>query len=126
MSVNIPARLSAGVLLFILSFSTQANEWTGNGPEGGFTEVVAFDPANGQTVIAGTNGRLFRSLDGGVTWAPFNDFVGTVKIVFDPTNSDTIYSVGQGSTVTRLTNDGQTVEDLDVGASEFSSTTSID
>ena len=46
------------------------NVWTGTGPAGGPIRAVLVDPAAPSTVYVGTNGSgVFKSTDGGITWA---------------------------------------------------------
>ena len=59
-SFLVPTKVSAG-----------NNEWTGNGPEGGNTSVLAISPnyAVDQTIFAGTYNGVYKSTDGGATWS---------------------------------------------------------
>jgi hypothetical protein len=71
---------------------------------------VAFDPSNSKTVYVATQvSGVFKSTDGGMTWAPSNgnlmpwmtaagSFIDVRSIVVDPNNSKTVYigTNGQG------------------------------
>lgn len=70
--------------------------WTSNGPFGGVIYEVRFDPANAFTLYASTRGGLFRSLDGGLSWARIengiaNSAIGT-PFTLDPDLPGTLYA----------------------------------
>lgn len=48
------------------------NVWTSNGPDGGRINAVAMVRSNPNTVFAGTNAGVFKSVDGGATWTATN------------------------------------------------------
>ena len=54
--------------------------WTsGQGPEGGDVSALVTDAANPQVVYAGTRGGgVFKSADGGATWAAANNGLAEV------------------------------------------------
>lgn len=75
--------------------------------------AVAVDPINTSIVLSGNNGgNIFKSIDAGSTWTTVGTSMGTIrKILFDPTNSNTIWaatttgiykSVNAGSNWTRI------------------------
>ena len=81
------------------------NRWTSIGPEGGRITAIAIDPESPSTVYATSAAGVFKSLDGGATWAsasagllqgyPGSTTVGAIAI--DPSSPSTIFaSVGQG------------------------------
>src|SRR5437763_12319943 len=84
------------VLFVIASLNISAGElaWTTAGPETGRVTVVRFDPLAPNVVWAGTVGHgLFRSTDGGATWAPMNNSLDTGSvgaIAIDPNNSSNL------------------------------------
>lgn len=48
--------------------SAEAGVWSSLGPEGGIIGSLAADPFASDTVYAGTDGGLFKTIDGGQTW----------------------------------------------------------
>lgn len=65
----------------------------------GRTTCIAFDPNNANTYYVGAPiGGLWKTTDGGLTWAPLTDalpYVSVGSCVIDPTNTNTLYiSVG--------------------------------
>ncbi len=71
--------------------------WAGIGDEPDF--VLTVDPFSPSTLYVGTHGTgVFKSLDGGSTWAPINSGFGVktqgyvTSVVVDPTNSSTVYA----------------------------------
>ncbi len=53
------------------------------------TNGLVIDPANAQTIYAGTDIGVFRSIDGGASWTPFSfglPRVSVFEIVFQPTS----------------------------------------
>ena len=67
--------LLAITMLLVVFFLTPSleggeNRWTSIGPEGGAVTALAAPPYQSQLLYAGTRtGKLYRSLDGGQTWA---------------------------------------------------------
>lgn len=72
------------------------------GPDGGNVRGLAYDPSNpGHILLSTSAGQLFTSNDGGASWEFFAHFKVTDDyvfdhIIFDPTNSATIYVAGWG------------------------------
>lgn len=70
--------------------------------------IIAFDPTNANTVYAGTQAGLYRSVDGGSTWSvtglPTNIQVLTIAI--DPQTNTNLY-VGGSTGLLRSTNNGE-------------------
>ena len=69
------------------------------------------NPASGSTTVA--NGRVLRSVDGGITWTTqiSNDFCGgqcfyDIAIAVDPTNASTVYLGGSPNLVFGRSTDG--------------------
>lgn len=82
---------------------TTAISWTGAGPDniGGRTRALAIDPTNHDIMYAGcVSGGLWKTTDGGSSWAPLMDNLGTMIIncvAIDPANSSTLYAgTGEG------------------------------
>ena len=93
------------VVIFVLAVVAAwagASDWRLIGPDGGNVRSLAYDPNDPSRLLLGTSaGQLFLSRDGGSTWAPFarlgaGDDLVIDHIVFDPTNSNTIYAAGWG------------------------------
>lgn len=81
----------------------QAVAWTERGPEnvGGRTRSLLIHPTNPNILIAGSvGGGIWRSTNGGTTWAPVDDRLRSLAIgclAFDPTNPNVIYAgTGEG------------------------------
>ncbi len=89
--------LSAGILLASVA-KAGINEWTSLGPEGGVVNALAIDPSNPSTIYVGTpRGGVFKSLDGGTSWAAVNNGLTTpfvLSLAIDPTRPSTIYAGG--------------------------------
>ena len=91
--------------LFLLSAvfaEAPASDWALIGPDGGNVRSLAYDPSDPNRIILGTSaGELFLSQDAGKTWAPLahlglGDDLVIDHVVFDPTNTKTIYAGGWG------------------------------
>ncbi len=86
--------LALAILLSVTGL--RAQQWVPLGPFGGNARSLAYDPHDPGRVFLGTSaGQLYRSQDGGVSWARLADFGddGYVldNIVVDPRVPDTIY-----------------------------------
>src|SRR3954469_5173264 len=68
------------------------NDFTLTGPEGAAIYSVAFDPADPTQVLAGGTQGLYRSVNGGLSWAVQNDSLlnAPTSIAFDPTRSSRV------------------------------------
>ena len=77
---------------------------------------IVFDPANPDTVYAGTNYTLLISKDGGETWnklrAGLNLF-GQETIAIDPANPNKVYVVSFGNGLYRSTDYGKSFSKID-------------
>src|SRR5271157_182757 len=99
-----PLALAVGitVLLGAGTRSAAASDWSLIGPDGGNVRSLAYDPSDPSHLLLGTSAaQLFSSRDGGSTWVPFahlgqGDDLVIDHIVFDPTNTKTIYAAGWG------------------------------
>jgi PKD repeat protein len=71
-------------------------EWvTNNALAGKIVYALAVDPSSSSTMWAGTDGGLFRSGDGGVSWAPVTNGIPAVTITVlkvDPASPSTFYA----------------------------------
>lgn len=74
-------------------------EELGPGNFGGRIRAVAINPTDvDQLLVGGVDGGIWKSLDGGESWHPQDDFMTNLAIssmVLDPDNSDTVF-VGTG------------------------------
>ena len=73
----------------------------GPGNVGGRTRALLVDPNNPNVMYAAAvAGGIWKSTNGGTTWAPLDDFLANIAVssmAFDPTNSSIIYAgTGEG------------------------------
>jgi hypothetical protein len=70
--------------------------WTALGPANEYVNSLAIDPANPQTIYAGTLGSgVLKSSNSGATWAAFNNGLPEGEIhalALDPTGATTLYA----------------------------------
>lgn len=84
------------------------NLWLSYGPDGGYILALAVDPKNPSKVYASTaTAELFRSIDGGSTWAPTGSPGQIFALVIDPTTTTTLYAA-TGSGASTSTDGGAT------------------
>jgi photosystem II stability/assembly factor-like uncharacterized protein len=93
--------LAAAVLLVLLAAweapaVAAVGQWTSIGPDGGRVNVFAVDPLDRSVVYAATESSgVFKSADGGATWAAVNEGLpdgGIVALAIDPTRPSTLYA----------------------------------
>ncbi len=98
LSLSLSGRVEAGT-----------NQWTSYGPEGEKVRALVIDPVTPTTVYAGTcGGGVFKSTDGGSTWAAINTgltnpYVSAIAI--DPITPNTLYA-GTGGKAFKSTDGG--------------------
>src|SRR5215472_7024369 len=97
------ALVLGGMLMVTAAFAAApASDWILIGPDGGNVRSLAYDPSDPSRIMLGTSaGQIFVSPDGGKSWAPLahlgeGDDLVIDHIVFDPTNTKTIYAAGWG------------------------------
>ncbi len=84
--------------------------WTSNGPNGGVTYEVQFDPTTPTRMYAGTRGGLYRSFTGGTSWTrannglPESEFV--TRVALDGAAPLTLYTFGSSRRVFRSLDGG--------------------
>ena len=90
--------------------------------QGWFDNVMGVHPANPDIVYAG-GVKMIRSSDGGENWERIKDQLGggllhvdQHAIAFNPQNPDEVW-VGNDGGLFRLTDDGQTLDKMDIGMS---------
>jgi len=83
-----------GLLAVVRPVSGQAAAWTTNGPVGGSVYCLVFDPSRPSTLYAGTDKGVFKSGDGGATWAAANSGLSArvQTIAIDPASTSTLYA----------------------------------
>jgi hypothetical protein len=106
------ARLVCGIALLmamLLAVPVDAgqNQWTSNGPaSSGPINSLAVDPSAPETVYAGSGvsgmlpGTVFKSTNGGASWAPANNGLPSVfvrALIIDPQTPSTIYAGTSGT-----------------------------
>jgi photosystem II stability/assembly factor-like uncharacterized protein len=81
------------------SVSAGLNAWTTSGPGVGQVSILAIDPQTPAIVYAGTTGPVFKSTDGGASWArpvPGLPQAGPQALVIDPLVPSTLYAATSG------------------------------
>lgn len=72
-----------------------ADSWVSNGPYGGVITSIAVDPQNSQTIYVTTfGGGVFKTINGGASWDPANEGLGSLDIrclIINPDNSGHLY-----------------------------------
>ena len=63
----------------------------------GLVNVLAVDPINPLRIYAGTDSGVYRSADGGLSWAPNSDPVKADHLAIDPRDSRVIYAASGGA-----------------------------
>lgn len=103
MSITISKRLLIFmVFLFLISISvpTQTSiaaqkTWELIGLTDQKTCILAIDPQNPNTIYAGTNQGVFKSMDSGNSWFPINNGLTDLRILalaIDPINTNTLFA----------------------------------
>ncbi len=102
------------------SVSAGIGVWTSIGPEGGYINALAIDPATPDTLYAGIyRGGVFKSTNGGGSWEaantglPSNTDVRALAI--DPATPATLYAGTNGGGVFKSTNGGGSWEAANTG-----------
>lgn len=92
---------AAGVALAARPAAAAPGSWQPLGPDGGTVYALAVDPRNPRIVYAGTEGAgVFRTLDGGTSWAPRSRGLGgtpwVIALAIDPAAPATLYAATEG------------------------------
>ncbi len=118
--VHAPLRLAACAMFLVASLVNAAvghaglNAWTSGGPEGGGINALAIDPLAPNTLYVGGVGAVFKSTNGGSSWAPasngisFSDrFMLIGSLAVDPITPGVAYA-GSSNEVFKTTDGGAT------------------
>jgi photosystem II stability/assembly factor-like uncharacterized protein len=101
LSSRVPSRRLFGiaVMLLVLAIHSPARagsgQWTSTGPFGGLVNGLAVDPQTPTNVYAAAPGGIFKSVDGGTTWARATNGITDLSIdalVIDPKTPTTLYA----------------------------------
>ena len=119
----LPLLILAGLASPASTVSAGVGVWTSGGPYGGDIRALAIDPANPATLYAGTTGGgVFKSTDGGGSWAAVNTGLTSVPsyaLAIDPTTPATLYAGGtEGGGVFKSTDSGGTWAAANAGLTE--------
>jgi uncharacterized repeat protein (TIGR01451 family) len=123
------ASLSAG------STSGVLGTWLSLGPGnvGGRTRALIIDPVSPDTMYAaGVAGGIWKSTNGGASWAPLDDFMANIAVtclVFEPGNTNVIYAgTGEGFFNADAVQGAGIFKSTDAGATwtRLSSTNTVD
>jgi photosystem II stability/assembly factor-like uncharacterized protein len=120
--------LLAGVPLAALipdAGSAVLGTWRNLGPDGGTIRTLAIHPGDPNVLYAGGDGGVFRSTDGGSSWAPANrglslrpnlsTVVTVVSLAVDSTQPSTLYAALRADGVARSIDGGATWTHVDAG-----------
>src|SRR4051794_40963052 len=72
--------------------------WRSLGPDGGQIYDLAYAPGRPQTMYAATGATVFRSVDGGASWAYAGKGLttGAASLAIDPADPATVYAAREG------------------------------
>ena len=124
---HFPALVS--ILLSVPSI-VPAQSWRPLGPFGGDVQDVAISPVNSSVMLAGvapggsSYGWLFRSADGGVSWARVPS-IGQLSVYDIAFGADGTAWVGSDDSVWLSTDNGVTFSQRDLGLGYFTATYSV-
>jgi hypothetical protein len=96
--------------------------WLGPGNIGGRIRSIVIDPNNANKMWVGSvGGGIWRSIDGGASWAPVNDFLANLAVssmIINPTNPNILYAgTGEDFTAPDGLQGGGVFQSTDAGAS---------
>jgi photosystem II stability/assembly factor-like uncharacterized protein len=99
------------------------NEWTSLGPEGGSIRMLVVDPRNPSTIYAASDGKSFRSSDGGMHWKVTDFPVGLVEP--SPRDASTLYVATWGRGIFKSTDAGATWNAVNSGLPDIGFVSSL-
>ena len=79
-------------------------EWTSNGPHGGTIVNLAADPSNPATIYAATDRQVYKSVDGGQSWAV--TLYGRFDRLLPTSDPSVVYASSGGQPSVYVTADG--------------------
>jgi photosystem II stability/assembly factor-like uncharacterized protein len=96
------AAADGGLEFRTAGIDTNSWTWLGPGNIGGRMRSILIHPSTPNTMwIGGVDGGVWKTLNGGASWFPLNDFMANlavVSLVMDPTDANTIYAgTGEGT-----------------------------
>jgi photosystem II stability/assembly factor-like uncharacterized protein len=109
--------LAVGLTVLLCAPAARAAVWRSLGPDGGEVSVVAFAPSDSRVAYAGTLGGVFRSGDGGASWAAASRGLGNLSVnvlAVDPRDPAVVYA-GTDAGLYRTTSGGASWTLLPVG-----------
>jgi uncharacterized repeat protein (TIGR01451 family) len=113
--VTKPTRVVTAVLAIALGLGwggradAGIGRWTSYGPEGGLVNVVAVDPQTPTRLYAGTDGGVFRRVNGGASWTAVSTGVTdpfVAALAVHPQSPTTLYAGTRGGGVFQSVNVG--------------------
>lgn len=106
-----PRRIAFILLLGLaLAGAALAERWVPIGPDGGASRALAADPRDPDVLYAGTDGGVFKSVDGGRSWRPSSRGLTTTflfSLAVDPDRPDTLYAGAWDANVFKSTDGGE-------------------
>jgi photosystem II stability/assembly factor-like uncharacterized protein len=130
MKMSAKARIRAGILVALalltaaaprasLAAAPMSPRWTALGPFGAYVTALTADPARSGTIYAATSAGLYKTIDGGGSWAAIQvqNPIGSVAI--DPFHPATlyvgVYDTAQGVGLIKSTDGGAHWRPADTG-----------
>ncbi len=125
--ISANARARSGLIRAAASIATLAfacanipalagtNTWTTNGPYGGLVTVLAVDPQTPANLYAAGISGVFKSSNGGATWARASNGINSPSvdaIAIDPVTPSTLYAGAIQGVVTKSVDGGATWNEL--------------
>jgi len=102
------------IAALFLGLSVAAAAWVSVGPDGGYVQALAIDPARPQTLFAAIydypeNARLFRTDNAGASWTLVSriPYSTITMLQFDPHDSMYLYAGARTNTLYRSTDRGR-------------------
>ena len=124
LQTNTPTPKSTNTLIPIPTNTLLSDRWINNGPNAGLIESIAIDPIHTSIIYAGSSGYntigqgIYKSLDGGRNWLPFNNGISDWNInsiVIDPKTPSNVYITAGINGIDRSEDGGKTWQTMDIG-----------
>ena len=97
-----------GAVAQVLWQPTPGSRWVSIGPDGAVVKILAVDPQTPDTLYAGTDSGVYKSINGGTSWTAMNSGLTNDRVTalaIDPRTPDTLYT-GTDSGVYKSTDGG--------------------